>query len=252
MSARTAGLLAAHEALASTVPLIMPDVNPGAMAAVGASTQAYMESARADTRKVMEPIEQRADFARVRSDYLNDLYRNKCFKKGATGPAPTKAMLAPDGNAPVAPVTATPATPPAPTSPVSAKAPATAANTGGALADLPADKMECPTLLAESQRLRKLLDGDVAAMISAAQNYKPVGQTAGGAAQAVTSIASAFVPGAAMALDAINSGRQIAQQAAQKAQMAAFQNKMQNQAQGQMALGSRITELEVAYEERCQ
>jgi hypothetical protein len=86
MSARTAGLLAAHQATAAAAGLV-----PGADAvggiAVGVSANAYMESSRADEKAARKPLEQRLEFAMARSDYLNGLHLKKCTSSSAPGGA---------------------------------------------------------------------------------------------------------------------------------------------------------------------
>ena len=84
MSARTKALYAAHEIMASTLPMMgAGSDNLGTQAAAAASTNAYMESAHADVRKATKPLEQRIEFAMSRGDYLNDLHRKKCARRAS-------------------------------------------------------------------------------------------------------------------------------------------------------------------------
>jgi hypothetical protein len=84
MSARTRALFVAHEVMASTLPMMgAGSDNIGTQAAAAASTNAYMESAHADVRKQVKPLEQRIDFAMTRGDYLNDLHRKKCARRAS-------------------------------------------------------------------------------------------------------------------------------------------------------------------------
>ncbi len=231
MSAQTAGLLAAHEAIATAVPLATKDMTKASAAAISGSATAYLESSRADERKTIAPIQQRADFARVRSDYLNDLYRNKCFKKGAAASA---AVPMPAAAAAIS-AAGTPAT-------AAAAMAAAGAGSGGA--------PNCAALKAEGERLRQQLDLQTAATLKAAQSYRP-GQGASAARKAsmAANLATVLAPGlGGLVSSAASAASSAAQQAAHEATVAKFQN----MADEQMALGQRITEIEVAYEDNCK
>lgn len=244
MSARTKALLAASEIASTVAPLSIPLGDPATAAAAAGASQAYMESAWDDTKKALAPLEKRIDFAEARGNYLNDLYRAKCHKTSkeqAAGAPLVQGLTASKQALPSSRMLPAPAPASGETNMAREEMPYTSTR-----------ELDCVALREESQRLRRQLDTEVGAMISSVQSYRPVGQRASRVANTATTIASALVPGLGAVLDTVRSGRKISEKAAREAQMSAFKNELQKQNHMQMAVAARITELEVAHQDRCQ